>query len=362
LTPGERVSTIDRAAHPLASPSAKNIEEEKPMKFESVLRAPPVIAVAASLLAGAPAFADDDRHHESLLHLIKKARLVDLSHTWEITSPVAGVNPPYSFALKDTHANSRPNFDGHLSFTSEVMQFSGQHGAPSIDALGHIGHDGKLFGGVDANAATSNPDGIGASGVGAHLAIDRFPKELLITRGVLLDVARLLQKDGSPLPANCSNLPNTCEITADHLQRAAKRQGVRIRPGDTVFIRTGWGQFFTDPATYNSGLSPGPSAGGAEWLIKQGARIVGSDTLTFEKLPPLAGTPGQPDFRIFPVHQLLIPGAGVFIIENLNLEELAKLRAYEFVVVIPPLKIKGGTGSAIRAFALVEKRRDRRDD
>jgi kynurenine formamidase len=243
------------------------------------------------------------------------------------------------------------------------MHWSGQHGAPSIDALGHIGHDGKLFGGVDANASTSNPDGIGASGVGAHLAIDRFPKDLLITRGVLLHVARLLQKDGSPLPANCSNLPNMCEITADHLRRAAKRQGVKIRHGDTIFIRTGWGQFFKDPGTYNSGFSPGPSVGGAEWLIKQGARIVGSDTLTFEKLPPIAGTPGQPDFRIFPVHQRLIPGAGIFIIENLNLEELSRLRAYEFVAVLPPLKIRGGTGSALRAFALVsEKRRDRDDD
>jgi kynurenine formamidase len=335
------------------------------MKLESVLRASPAVALAALLAAGAPALAgdDDDRRTESLLHVIKKARLVDLSHTWDKNSPVAGVNPPFSMQLKDTHANTRPNFDGHLSFTSEVMSFSGQHGAPSIDALAHIGHDGKLFGGVDANASTSNLDGVGASGVGAHLAIDRFPKDLLITRGVLLDVARLLQKDGSPLPANCSNLPNMCEITAQHLERAAKRQGVRIKPGDTVFIRTGWGQFFSSaPGTYNSGFSPGPSVGGAEWLVKQGARIVGSDTLTFEKLPPLAGTPGQPDFRIFPVHQLLIPGAGMFIIENLDLEELSRLRAYEFVVVIPPLKIKGGTGSAIRAFALVEKRRDRHDD
>jgi kynurenine formamidase len=334
------------------------------MKLESVVRALPVLAVAALLLAGAPALADDDdRHSETLLHLIKKARLVDLSHVWEIESPVAGVNPSYSFQLEATHAATRDDFDGHLSFTSEVMHWSGQHGAPSIDALGHIGRDGKLFGGVDANASTSDPRGIGASGVGAHLAIDRFPKELLITRGVLLDVARLLQKDGSPLPANCSNLPNLCEITAAHLERAAKRQGVKIRRGDTVFIRTGWGQFFSSaPGTYNSGSSPGPSVGGAEWLIGQGARIVGSDTLTFEKLPPIAGTPGQPDFRIFPVHQRLIAGAGVFIIENLNLEELSRLRAYEFVAVIPPLKIKGGTGSALRAFALVDEKRHRRDD
>jgi kynurenine formamidase len=336
------------------------------MKLDFVLHVSPLVALAALLLAGAPALADDDdRHAETLLHAIKKARLVDLSHTWDKDSPIASVNPTFSMQLEATHANTRPNFDGHLSFTAEVMRWSGQHGAPSIDAIGHIGGDGKLFGGVDANASTSNPDGLGASGVGANLAIDQFSKDLLITRGVLLDVARLLQKDGSPLPANCSNLPNMCEITAAHLEGAAKRQGVKIKRGDTIFIRTGWGKFFNSaPGTYNSGFSPGPSVGGANWLIAQGPRIVGSDTLTFEKLPPLAGTPGQPDFRIFPVHVRLIAEHGIHIIENLDLEELSRLRAYEFVVVIPPLKILGGTGSALRAFALVTgKRRDRdRDD
>src|ERR1700704_1090691 len=100
----------------------------------------------------------------AFLATLKKARLIDLSHTWEITSLIASVNPPYSFALSATHANTRNMFhdDNQLSFASEVMHFSGQHGAPSIDAIGHIGRDGKLFGGVDAFAATSDPAGIGA--------------------------------------------------------------------------------------------------------------------------------------------------------------------------------------------------------
>jgi len=341
------------------------------MKLESVLRASPAVALTALLLAGAPALADnddDDRHAETLLHIIKKARLVDLSHTWEITSPIAGVNPEYKFELNATHANLPPpgtrgafGDGGQLSFTSEIMHWSGQHGAPSIDALGHIGRNGKLFGGVDGAAATDNPDGIGASGTGAHLAIDRFPKDLLITRGVLLDVARLRQKDGSPL--SCSGLDD-CEITAAHLERAAKRQGVKIGRGDTIFIRTGWGQHFKgNPTLYKDpNVSPGPSLGGANWLIKQGARIVGSDTLTFEMRPPIVN-PGTPAFQVFPVHMRLIADRGVYIIENLDLEELSRLRAYEFVVVIPPLKILGGTGSALRAFALVsEKHRDRHDD
>src|SRR5213593_2914340 len=105
---------------------------------------------------------------------VKGARLFDLSPTWDENSPIASVNPPFSMELNATHASTISQFDGHLSFTSEVMHWSGQHGAPSIDAIGHIGRDGKLFGGVNAFKATSDPRGLGRSGVGAHLAMDHY--------------------------------------------------------------------------------------------------------------------------------------------------------------------------------------------
>ncbi len=302
---------------------------------------------AASTLLAVPAVRADDKHgiQDLLLQLVKRARIIDLSHTWEIQSPIAGVNPPYSFSLAATHGNTRGAFgdDNQLSFTSETMNWSGQHGAPSIDAIGHIGRDGKLFGGVDAAAATSNPDGIGAGGVGAHLAIDKFPNELLISRAVLLDVARWKNGDAKPLAPGY-------EITAKDLDETARRFKVRIHRGDTVFIRTGWGPYFkSDTALYSGVASPGPGVEAAEWLIKQGARIVGNDTLTFEKRPPVVL---QPKFQVFPVHMRLIADSGIYIIENLNLEALAEARAYQFAAVIPPLKVKGGTGSALRAFAI----------
>jgi kynurenine formamidase len=317
--------------------------------YRHTARAVLVGAFAAfCLIQFAPALADDDSRIQSFLSTLKRARLIDLSHNWEISSPVASVNPFYSFALSATHANTRGTFGdgGQLSFTAEVQHFSGQHGAPSIDAIGHIGRDGKLFGGLDAAAATSNSDGIGASGVGANLSIDKFPADLLLNRGILLDVATLIQGDSSPLPA-------TFEITAAHLEQAAKRQHVRLKKGDTVFIRTGWGQYFkANPSLYSGANSPGPSLDGAEFLIKNGARVVGDDTLTFEMRPPIVTSP---KFQVFPVHMRVIADSGIFIIENLNLEELAQAKAYEFAVVVPPLRILGGTGSALRAFALVPR-------
>ena len=298
----------------------------------------------------APALADDDSGQiHSFLNTLKRARLIDLSHTWDKHSPIASVNPTYSFSLQDTHANTLNKFNdgGQLTYASEVMHFSGQHGAPNIDAIGHIGRDGKLFGKVDAFAATSNPDGIGTGtgGVGANLAIDQFPNDLLINRGILLDVATMMQGDSSPLPTKF-------EVMAEHLEQAAKRQHVTLKKGDTVFIRTGYGPLFkSNPAVYaDPGASPGPSLSGANFLIEHGARVVGDDTLTFEMRPPIVTSP---TFQVFPVHMRLIADSGIYIIENLNLEELAQAKAYEFAVVVPPLRILGGTGSAARIFALV---------
>ncbi len=306
------------------------------------------IAALALVAAGPAPAAEGSGEVNLILNTLKRTRVVDLSHTWDKLSPIAGVNPPYSFALAATHQNTLGTFgdNNQLSFTSEIMSFSGQHGAPSIDAIGHIGRNGRLFGGVDAIAATSNPDGIGTSGVGANLAIDRFPTDLLINRGVLLDVATMIQGDSSPLPADF-------EVTAEHLEQAARREGVTVQKGDTVFIRTGWGPLFkSNPGLYAGNASPGPSLSGAEYLIRHGARIVGDDTLTFEKRPPIVTSP---TFQVFPVHMRLIADSGIYIIENLNLEELAQAKAYEFAVVVPPLKILGGTGSAVRVFALVPR-------
>jgi kynurenine formamidase len=317
---------------------------------------------AAAGLALTDAWATDRDRADSFIRTVQNARIFDLSHTWDENSPIAGVNPPYEMTLNKTHDDfttpegpgTRGAFDPdrQLSFTSEVQKWSGQHGAPSIDALGHIGHNGLLFGGVDAKASTSDPRGIGRSGVGANLDIAHYPTELLVNRGVLLDVARYLQPTGH----KDEPLPPAFHITDEHLRETARQQGVRIRKGDTVLIRTGWGQHFTgNPGLYAGQDAAGVALSGAKFLVKEKARVVGNDTLTFEVRPPLAFPPEVPLFQVFPVHMLLIPDNGINIIENYFLEEIAEEREYEFLLVVPPLKIRGGTGSALRSFALVPR-------
>src|SRR5256885_1060484 len=98
---------------------------------------------------------------ESLLAALKSARVFDLSFTWSEAAPVLSLNPPYSFALNRTHKMTHEIFGqvpgSRVSWASDIMYFSGQHGSPTLDAIGHIGRDLKLHGGVDAVAATATP-------------------------------------------------------------------------------------------------------------------------------------------------------------------------------------------------------------
>jgi kynurenine formamidase len=326
----------------------------KPNCRRSFFRGSAGLAAAAALaqLAGAaPARADSGISAKGFINAVKRARIFDLSHTWDENSPIAGVNPGYSSTFADpqaaTHASTLGTFPGGLSFAGEVQRWSGQHGAPNLDAIGHIGHNGLLYGGVDALASTSDDRGIGRSGVGAHLDIAHYPKELLINHAVLLDVARFINRSDAPLPP-------AFDITGEMLADTARHQRVNPRRADTILVRTGWGQYFAgNPDYYKGDFAAGVGVKGAQYLVEQGARVVGNDTLTFEVRPPVSSPPDVPEFQVFPVHLLLIPQNGIHIIENYYLEEIAAAKEYEFLLVVPPLKVRGGTGSALRSFALV---------
>ena len=302
------------------------------------LRSAGTLGVAATIVGTASAqgrlTADD------LVRTVKGARLFDLSFTWSEQSPVLSLNPPYSFALNRTHRMTHEIFGqapgSRVSWASEIMYFSGQHGAPTIDAIGHIGRDLKLHGGVDAVAATSTPGGIGA-----NLGIDSFPADLMVNRVVFLDVARQVAGGRS------DPLAPGFEITAAHLEQTSKAQGVEVRRGDSLLIRAGWGQYFAkDNAKYLGEQSPGPGQDGARWIIDKGVRLAGDDTATFEKRPAAYGK------ELFSVHMMLLADNGIYIVENANLEALGDAKAHVALLILTPLKIQGASGSPLRAIAL----------
>ncbi len=294
---------------------------------------------AAAALAG-PVGAQGGASAEDFVQTVKRARVFDLSFVWNDQSPVLGLNPPYAFALNRTHKMTYELFGqapgSQLSWASDIMYFSGQHGSPTIDAIGHIGRNLRLHGGVDAVAATSTPGGIGA-----NLGIEAFPADLLVNRVVFLDVARHVA-GGRP-----DALPADFEIKGEHLEAAMRAQGVEVRRGDSLLIRTGWGQFFTQSAKYLGPQSPGPGPDGARWIIGKGVRLAGDDTATFERRPAAYGK------ELFSVHMMLLADSGIYIVEAANLEPLSEAKVYVAVLVTTPLKIQGATGSALRMIALV---------
>jgi kynurenine formamidase len=286
------------------------------------------LAAASLLVAGLPAA----QAQADFVRSLQSAKVIELNFVWDQKSPLLSFNPPYAVSLANTHQQTA-GWIPQLSFAADMMYFSGQHGAPTIDALGHIGHDGKVFGGMPASEVDS-PAGL------AKLGIENYPTEKLVNRGVLLDVARY-KKVETLAPGE--------EITGADLEATAKAQNVQIRAGDSVLIRTGYGKYFeTDKAKY-MGLRPGPGEDAAKWLASKKIFLTGADQLTYEVYPE-KGT-------IFPCHRILIADSGIYIVENLNLEALAQAlasrRNYEFALVLNPPRLRGLTGSPVNAFALI---------
>ena len=157
----------------------------------------------------------------------------------------------------------------------------------------------------------------------------------LMTRGVLIDVAAL--KGVQMLPASYA-------ITPEDLQQALARENLKLQPGDAVLIHTGHGSLLgKDNARYGRN-SPGLSIAAGEWIAQQDPMLVGADNCCIQFQTP---EPADND-----IHGLMLIQHGIHLLESLKLEALAAARAYEFALVLQPLKIKGGTGSTVAPVAI----------
>jgi kynurenine formamidase len=114
-----------------------------------------------------------------------------------------------------------------------------------------------------------------------------------------------------------------------------------------VLIRTGWGRYFgLDNARYLQ-AEPGIDVAAARWLTGQGVVAIGCDNMAVEVLP-------NPDPALsMPVHQHTLAEAGVHLIENLMLEELAVERVTQSCFILLATKFKGATGAPVRPVALI---------
>lgn len=269
------------------------------------------------------------------LRLVREGRICDLSHVIETGAPrIDPPQGPYVITISATSRNGvrrrralgAVNDAGTNLERIEMTTHVGTH----IDALGHCSIGDRLYNGFSADEV------VGDRGL-THLGVEHIPP--IVARGVLLDVAGL---DGG------AHLEKGRPVTADDLKRAAERAGVEIAEGDVVCIRTGWGRFFMrDNARYVAG-EPGIDLGAAQWLTQQGVVAIGADNMAVEVMP----APDHPR-SILPVHQHALVEAGVYLVENLALEEAAAQGLSTFCFLLLPVKFKGATGCPVRPVAML---------
>jgi kynurenine formamidase len=158
----------------------------------------------------------------------------------------------------------------------------------------------------------------------------------VVTRGILLDVAA---QRGRSLGAG--------EVVGlDDLRAAAAAAGASPETGDVVLVRTGWwGTQAGTQEDYFEG-EPGLDVDAARWLAEAGVAAVGADNYAIEVLPFISEA-------VFPVHQLLMRDFGVPLIEGMVLDELAEAGAAEFLLVVAPLPVVGGTAGPVCPVAVL---------
>lgn len=255
--------------------------------------------------------------------LIDSGEVVELGHELHESIPLG--NRHFDLYLKPTGMNPQSNRRG--SNEEIVATELGQVGT-QFDGFSHQTIGDTLYNCFRVSETLTR------SGF-THLGIQNVG--MLMTRGVLLDIARLKGVD---------ILPEDYEITTEDLQQALAGANLTLEPGDAVIVNTGWGQLWDSDVQRFLGRAPGIGIAAAEWLVTQDPMLVGADNQPVEIQP-------NPDSDIsLPIHQIMLVVNGIHLLERMKLDELAAQEVYEFAFVMQPLKIRGATGSTVAPAAI----------
>lgn len=203
------------------------------------------------------------------------------------------------------------------------------------DALAHIFYEDKMYNGYGLEHVTSK----GATKNSIDKVVDK-----VVGRGILLDIPRY---KGVPW------LEPGEGVSGDDLAGCADAQGVEVRRGDIVLVRTGniamcrsngdWG-------TYPGGDAPGLALSACDWVCGNEIAAVATDTWGMEVRP------NETEEIFQPLHVVLLVNAGLMVGEIFDLDALADDCAddgvYEFYFVGAPLPFTGAVGSPLCPLAL----------
>jgi len=231
------------------------------------------------------------------------------------------------------HELTRGEFGGHQvagdKYSVEYHGFAHSH----MDGLPHFAHKDFFYNGVPFDAATKS----GAAKLGIHNAGING----VFSRGVLIDMPRFLGVDFLT--------PGTA-ITAADLEAWEKQTGVTVGSGDVLLIRTGrWAKVAKDGQWDFLARAAGSHASVAAWLKQRDVAVIGCDGVS-DVMP--SGVEGL----VNPLHELVLVGLGMPILDNLDLEAVAAAAAERnrptFLFVGAPLRVPGGTGSPMNPLAV----------
>ncbi len=267
------------------------------------------------------------------------ARLVQRGAMFPLNWALEEPNPPLygRGALRQTIL-SRPNVN------DDVLDNFFPQASSQWDSLVHVGNAQHGF----YNGVT--PEEVAARSRGG---IENWARRGIAGRGVLLDMARFLQHSGNPIDCGTDR-----RLTVRELEACRAAEGVEIRTGDMLLIRTGWPTWYLQQdvvkkrelANRDTLRAPGIASGESMASYLWDLHIVAacSDCPALEAWPPMMEHGGF-------VHEYLIGLFGMAIGELWDLEALAEDCAidgrYEFFLTSAPLNKAGGVGSPPNAIA-----------
>jgi len=275
--------------------------------------------------------------NRAILEHLNGAHVFDLNVEYFIGMPswVAAGDPPYGIWMTHTPQGSvNDNLSGAGASAHQRYSYCGDsihmytHCGTHVDTLNHLGHHGLFWNGWTADRDLG-------SRIWNKGGPEKYPP--IIARGVLLDVAGMHGVD---------QLEAAYGITPQDVQDTVAKQGVELRKGDVVLVRTGRMRAWPDFDGYLQ-RPPGINLPAAKWLCEEaGAMCIAGDSIGLEVMPW-----DEPD-AFLPVHAYMFTTAGAQIIEVVNMEEVAAEKQYEFAFLGFPLKLRGATGAPMPSYAV----------
>src|SRR4029079_8394194 len=161
--------------------------------------------------------------------LVRKGKVISLALNFDQTGPqgakskypsMGRTNPIHTMLRTGTDAYSGVLDHRGIRAADDMVVMPLQCGT-QWDGLGHVFYESSMWNGYDCREVTS---------AGAQKCGIEKTKNKMVGRGILLDVARALRKE---------SLDDGYGITCADLDNTARAQGVSVRRGDYVMVRTG---------------------------------------------------------------------------------------------------------------------------